>query len=478
MWSRAGRAEPGSHGRSGPFGLWAALCVGLGAVFWASAAKPLSDPDIWWHVRTGELILDQGVPRTEPWAFTALGNPWVPTAWLSDVVLATQHGAFGRTGVVGFKLVVAGALIVALGREIFRRAAGPTAAAVFVLSLITISPFLAERPQLVSLVLTVWLARQAMNSLEGAAVPLTALPIAYVWANLHGLWVLVPACMGVIAVGLLLERPPRWRARVTRASVVGLGAVALAALTPAGPRLAYWPLVVRDTAQDISEWQPTTLADRYGVVYLAVFLLWVAARTHGNHGSPAETTWMMSMFGLGLLAGRNVAPTVILMAPIAARALSEAYPHASGWLSRPRVPVLAIVAMLSGAATLAATVHVQRGALSDRLPHEIVAELDSRPGPVRVLNDYNIGGFLTGEGAPHISVAIDGRTDNYDAAFVDRYLGGVVQLIEWRDLVRDLDPDVAVLLAGSALDVELKEAGWSVVLRDGSYDLLEPPDAR
>jgi hypothetical protein len=187
---------------------------------------------------------------------------------------------------------------------------------------------------------------------------------------------------------------------------------------------------------------------------------------------------MMSMFGLGLLAGRNVAPTVILMAPIAARALSEAYPHASGWLSRPRVPVLAIVAMLSGAATLAATVHVQRGALSDRLPHEIVAELDSRPGPVRVLNDYNIGGFLTGEGAPHISVAIDGRTDNYDAAFVDRYLGGVVQLIEWRDLVRDLDPDVAVLLAGSALDVELKEAGWSVVLRDGSYDLLEPPDAR
>jgi hypothetical protein len=33
-----------------------------------------TDPDYWWHLRTGHLIVDTGVPHTDPFSFTAAEN--------------------------------------------------------------------------------------------------------------------------------------------------------------------------------------------------------------------------------------------------------------------------------------------------------------------------------------------------------------------------------------------------------------------
>jgi hypothetical protein len=290
------------------------------------------------------------------------------------------------------------------------------------------------------------------------------------------MWVLVPVVMGVLVVGLAVDRPVDWRRRAQRAAVVGAGSVLLAAMTPAGPRLAYWSLVVRDTARDISEWQPTTLADKYGLVYLAVFLLWVMAVSRSaRRVPPAEVLWMCSMLLLGLQAGRNIAPTVILMAPVAASALTQTCGVHLARLPRLRVHAAVPLALIVTAASLATVVHVQRGTVVDGLPYRIVADLESRPGTVRVLNDYDVGGFLTGVGAPKISVAIDGRTDNYDPDFVHRYLRAVSLLVDWRDVVAELDPDAAVTDMAGPLNEELQNAGWTVVVEDGDYVLLDPP---
>ena len=47
------------------------------------------DPDCWWHVKTGEMILStHHWPTTDPYSFTVAGQPWLSCEWGGDVVLA------------------------------------------------------------------------------------------------------------------------------------------------------------------------------------------------------------------------------------------------------------------------------------------------------------------------------------------------------------------------------------------------------
>src|SRR5215475_1111239 len=54
----------------------------------ALAARPMRDPDLWWHLRTGELIVQShDVPHTDPFSFTRQVQPWINHEWLSDVLI-------------------------------------------------------------------------------------------------------------------------------------------------------------------------------------------------------------------------------------------------------------------------------------------------------------------------------------------------------------------------------------------------------
>jgi hypothetical protein len=47
--------------------LCALVAVLLAPVLWAVYA----DPDLFWHVRTGQLVLETGqIPSTDPWSYT------------------------------------------------------------------------------------------------------------------------------------------------------------------------------------------------------------------------------------------------------------------------------------------------------------------------------------------------------------------------------------------------------------------------
>jgi hypothetical protein len=39
-------------------------------------AYKISSNDTWWHIKTGELILNSGIPHSDPFSFTAQGNHW------------------------------------------------------------------------------------------------------------------------------------------------------------------------------------------------------------------------------------------------------------------------------------------------------------------------------------------------------------------------------------------------------------------
>ena len=75
------------------------------------------DPDFWWHLRTGELIVTSGLPSTDPFSWTAGGTAWVMHEWLSEALLYAVYTVFGYVGsVLMFGFAATGALGLTLGQ--------------------------------------------------------------------------------------------------------------------------------------------------------------------------------------------------------------------------------------------------------------------------------------------------------------------------------------------------------------------------
>ena len=457
--------------------IWSGLAIAVAATLLVGATRAIGDPDIWWHVRTGRLILRHGVPSSEPWAFTAIGNRWTPTSWLSDVTLAVIQEGFGWRGIILFKVILGVVLFASLFRLLFSAANPRLAAPVFILTALTLSPFVAERPQLISLCFVVWLAAAARRITRGATPPWWAIAVTFAWANLHGMWILSPLCFGIAALGVAADRGANWRARTAKTLAVAVGCIGVSALTPAGPRLVVSPLIVRQAAGDVSEWQPTNLLDHYTVFLLVLVLVWALSAARGSIPTPrSELVWMGLLFVFTLVAARNIAPAAILMSPFVLAALTRTYsPHLARAGAPPDVSQAAIWTLVVLASCFAGVLIAVRPPLISGLPANIVAELRSRPGQVHVFNSYAVGGYLTGEGAPQVSVAIDGRTENYDPAFVHRYFQATTKMVGWRSLIADLNPDVAVIGANSQLADELRRIGWRESMTDGEFVLLDHP---
>jgi hypothetical protein len=60
------------------------LCLILG--YGAMGLLPLGDPDVWWHLRTGELFVEDGFTNSDPWSRTST-EPWHLHELLSEVVM-------------------------------------------------------------------------------------------------------------------------------------------------------------------------------------------------------------------------------------------------------------------------------------------------------------------------------------------------------------------------------------------------------
>ena len=51
-----------------------------------------NDPDMWWHLKTGEVIwTTHTIPTTDLFSYTTNHHGWIPHEWLSQVLI---YGAY------------------------------------------------------------------------------------------------------------------------------------------------------------------------------------------------------------------------------------------------------------------------------------------------------------------------------------------------------------------------------------------------
>src|SRR6266480_3296272 len=73
----------------------------------------LLDPDFGWHVRMGQVILQSGIPRTDPFSYTMPSYPFVDHEWLTNIVIAFLYSHVGMYGLaIIFSLLTVFALAI------------------------------------------------------------------------------------------------------------------------------------------------------------------------------------------------------------------------------------------------------------------------------------------------------------------------------------------------------------------------------
>ncbi|HYF47586.1 MAG TPA: hypothetical protein VD926_15330, partial [Acidimicrobiales bacterium] len=425
------------------------------------------------HLATGRLILDSGaIPTTDPYSFTAHGEPWTVQSWLASVAYA---GAEDLAGLVGIRLLVA---ITTAGLcYLLWRLSEPAGAVVTRVGLIL--PVLAigfdgwtERPMLFGL-----LGLAAVHVLaNGTGRAWLAAPIFALWVNTHGSFPLGGALLGLLLVGRLLDRQPvRREAQVLGWAVVG---VLLGGINPLGPRLIFFPIEMlgkMEALGNVKEWQPPSY-DELGPQVFAALLLVALPLLLLRHRSWRSILPALVFVGLALTTARNVAPaSIVLFAALAPALRGIGDDH--GREPRPILrPAAAVVILMAGLAATGSLLGPDTDLVG--YPEEAVAWMEDNDllGPdSRVAARDFAGNYLEAHSGTDVPVFVDDRYDMYPLEVIEDY--AVLNHGEegWEEVLERWDASAVLWDEDTDLWPLLRESDrWDVVYEDDTWLVAVP----
>lgn len=225
--------------------------------------RPLSDPDLWWHLASGRYMAEHfTILNREVFSHTLAGHPWINFEWLIQIIYFAIHSWVGMDGFFWFcyalYLLSLGLLFLIVRREM---SPGIPALILFWIAFFVLSYRFDSRAELVTLIFLPALCYACMKARDFRPNALKALPVAIfllivLWVNLHA---------GVLyGVGLLFsfvigarwaKEPAAYVRTIDRSFALGLLALIV---NPYGPR--YFEMVIevmanRDVAQRyLGEW--------------------------------------------------------------------------------------------------------------------------------------------------------------------------------------------------------------------------------
>jgi hypothetical protein len=443
----------GAAAASGRMGTGAALAA-LVLLTIALTLTPITNNDLFLHLRTGSIVLATGsVPRVDDYSALAAGRPFVAHEWLSGVIFRLVEMAGGSHGFDALVLLKVGvAILIAL--VLVRAAAflgAPVSIAIpcaaFVM-LLAAARFL-ERPHILgSLLLVATLALLARRRARlGAGLPDRSprllFPLQIAWANLHGSFVLGPAIVGLAAVSSAIEglcgETARREARLRESGRLALlvpGLLVASLVNPYGVALLKFPFALTSSAfmGQIYEWMPpytepfrSSYMARYYALWavggaIALALAFVRAR---RRREPAPWLFQALLFAgffvLSLRMNRQVTDFALATCPGVAAALGTGArrraPGPSVWLGMTCV-LLALTAWIAVAGyPMNPSNRRPLGlGLGRSIPVAAADYVERNRLAGNVFNTYGTGAYLVYRFHPAVRVAMDSRNDVYGEA--------------------------------------------------------------
>jgi hypothetical protein len=414
-------------------------------------AACVADPDIWWHMRVGQWILQHHpVPRFELYSGPLMGRPWLAYSWLFEVLVTKLLFRFGLVGIVAYSSAMILAITAAV-HHMVRRLQGDFSVTILLtfVSLFSLVPLYTPRPWHFSILFFVLELDILMHVRRtGRLRELAWLPLIFaLWANIHIEYIYGLFVLGLALIESIVAR--RSASSDTRIPALWMGGALLASLlaTLANPfgwhiySIVYNLVTQGGGLRQVSEMQAIPFRNLANYCVLFLTLASAGALAWTRRFRLFESGLFLFAVVLSFRSQRDVwlmaavAATILASTVTARNGNSTFLPRLGGTLAT----IAAALIILAGFRVLKVNNTVLNEQVANNLPVHAVEAIQAHGYAGPLYNDFNWGGYLIW--ALRMPVSIDGRTNLYGNERMDR------SIATW-----NAEPDWAS-------DPELKSAG-------------------
>lgn len=457
------------------FDLAAVYTLVFAGAGWLLGLLRLYDNSFLWHLKTGEYILDHGVPHSDPYSFSAPGVKWIAQSWLAELVYGVLHRTVGDFSIRLLGAVLTASVLAITYRVAYRNSRdAQRAAGLTVLVLLCLYFSWSNRPLLfgffffAGLVYLVevpgsWVARHAVWVLP---------PLLWLWANTHGSFILGYAYLGLHLLGTWWDGTPPWKDR-SRSLLIGAGvALPLIALNPYGLDLLLFPFdLVGGRGEILSrvvEWRSPDFRSTIGIAFAVTVITLIVIAARGPHRlRRRDLVVVLPFIGLGLWAQRNVPIAAIVIVAVAARAVRRDEEKVR---DLKLLPIFGAV-MVAFVLALTAVSAGQKNFVFTAYPVSTLTWADQHgilTPNTRLLTDDAWAGYVIYRYWPQQKVFADDRFDMYPVPLMKDFLSFADGGTGWQKKLDAWGIDVVIWPKDSALSALLAESpAWRQVHRDG-----------
>jgi hypothetical protein len=433
-----------------------------------------ADLDVWWHLRTGEWILQhRAMPHTDPFSTFGAGKPWDAYSWLFELLILQLFQRMGLTGIVTFSIGMVLIFTVFLHRMIRRLQADFTIGILLTfVACYCLTPLNMPRSwwfTIIFFVLELDILMQARKT--GKTGELLWLPLMFMlWGNLHIKFVYGFIMLFIALVEALLAQ--HWSCIQTRLRPLWLFATLISCvlavlINPNGwgiLAVVYQQASDKDLLYKLSEMQAMAFRSLGDFIVLLFALAATAALARARRIQLFEILLLTFAIIVAFRAQHDAWVVVTTACAILASELKGRSENVLR-LTAPGVAGAAVAASLL-VILIFRTLHVDnarmQAILAEHLPVRAVEVVKKRSYSGPLYNDYGWGGYLMW--SLRMPVSIDGRTNIPGAdAHLDRNVATWAGSPDWAS-----DPD----LAGAGLVIGPADAPLVQLLRmDPRFEL-------
>jgi hypothetical protein len=401
----------------------------LVALVYHFANRGVADPDIWWHLRNAEYLLQSHhFIRADMYSFSVRGVSWINHEWLAEVPYYLAWRVAGLQGLFVMMMCLIEAVMLGtywLGSMVSGNAKAAFVASWLAMFLATIS--FGPRTLLFGWIYLIVLLAVLWRYKHDGKDKLWVVPILFLfWVNFHGSWLIGMAVMWIFILSGLIEfsgtslESRRW-SRVELRRLLTIAAVSMAALfiNPYGYKLVFYPfdlaLQQKLNVSNIAEWASIDFHSLRGKILLGsillTFILTVVRRQR----------WRLEWFVLFLVAVyasvtylRFMFLAAIVITPILAWRLDMIPPYDSE-KDKTLLNALFVAAAIGFMIWSFPSEHSLRTDVESVYPAKAIPYLQQQvtKEPGRVFNAYLWGGYMI-LNARDVPVFVDSRTDVFE----------------------------------------------------------------
>ncbi len=437
------------------------------------AAQKITDPDFWWHLKTGEWIWQhKAIPYVDPFSYTFKGAEWINYEWLFHAVIYPIYQLSGFGGLIIFVIIIALMTFLILFfscREVDGGNRWLSITILFVALLVAWGRF-AVRPQIISfLLLALYLYLLILHKEERITTRqliLFLIPAHILWVNVHGSFLLGIFLVGAYALGRFVPlalihhrdlKPVLQDKKLQGLLFLCLLLVLASFFNPYTYRAFLIPIktaAAKEALSSITEWIPVdirflgVIAIDFTTWFRVLFLIGaVSFLIRLDNLRKVEDVVIFLLFSyMAFKHIRFCTDFAIVTTPMIINNLAQFPWRVRRWKWVFFLPLLILI--IFSANNVRKLINEKRLGLGvwTNYPEMTVNFLKEHNVRGNIFNDYGYGGYLIWHLWPDIPVFIDGRTPTiYDQDFLWLYSSSIQKKEVWEKVAEQYGIDIALI---------------------------------